>query len=461
MRFVANGYPEDRIVAYDHDGAGLEIEAYAAGLDRGHRRHPRRVRRRAGLPDRPLPRDRRLQPLPQRPGAGRERRQVRRHRRPPLPRTGRRPVPRPDPGAVPRPDARRGRHLEGVLRRAVRVPRRRGARGRRHRPAERPRRDRGPGGQLPRQHRPRGHPRHLGHRPRHRRPHRRRAARQRRARPRRRVRPDRARERRALRVRAEQRLVGDRPPPLPAALRAQQPLRPACSPPSPTARCAPTPTSATTTARSSSPACASGTARATPTSSSSASTAASPSTSSPTSWATARIGLHVHDDVATPGETTLAPLPYFSEQPFQSGIDVYLPASPDADGTITATNLPRGDAGRPQTLNVPNWPSAGTRSASSSPTGRSTAPPDARTRTGPSPSSGRGRSREGAQDTWRRRVITVPASRATPTHAARITTDCTCWSPCASSRIALPGSIVSARAGFVVCRMGSTPRLSR
>ena len=71
------------------------------------------------------------------------------------------------------------------------------------------------------------------------------------------------------------------------------------------------------------------------------------------------IGLHVHDDAATPGETTLAPLPYFSEQPFQSGIDVYLPASPDADGTITATNLPRGDASRPQTLNVPNWPSSG------------------------------------------------------------------------------------------------------
>ncbi len=71
------------------------------------------------------------------------------------------------------------------------------------------------------------------------------------------------------------------------------------------------------------------------------------------------IGLHVHDDVATPGETTLAPLPYFSEQPFQTGIDVFLPASPDADGTITATNLPRGDASRPQTLTAPTWPSSG------------------------------------------------------------------------------------------------------
>lgn len=69
------------------------------------------------------------------------------------------------------------------------------------------------------------------------------------------------------------------------------------------------------------------------------------------------IGLHVHDDASTPGETTLAPLPYFSEQPFQSGIDVALPASPDGGGTITVTNLPRGDATRPQVLNVPDWPS--------------------------------------------------------------------------------------------------------
>ena len=73
----------------------------------------------------------------------------------------------------------------------------------------------------------------------------------------------------------------------------------------------------------------------------------------------AAIGLHVHDDVATPGQSTLAKLPYFGDQPFQSGIDVFLPASPDADGTLTARNLPRGDASRPQTLNVPNWPSAG------------------------------------------------------------------------------------------------------
>jgi len=70
------------------------------------------------------------------------------------------------------------------------------------------------------------------------------------------------------------------------------------------------------------------------------------------------IGLHIHDDAATPRETTLTALPYFSQQPFQSGIDVYLPASPDGSGTITVSNLPRGDATRTQTLNVPNWPSS-------------------------------------------------------------------------------------------------------
>lgn len=69
------------------------------------------------------------------------------------------------------------------------------------------------------------------------------------------------------------------------------------------------------------------------------------------------IGLHIHDDAATPGETTLEPLPYFSAQPFQSGIDVYLPASPTGEGVITVTNLPRGDTARPQAINVPRWPS--------------------------------------------------------------------------------------------------------
>jgi pimeloyl-ACP methyl ester carboxylesterase len=69
------------------------------------------------------------------------------------------------------------------------------------------------------------------------------------------------------------------------------------------------------------------------------------------------IGLYIHDDKATPGMTSLALLPYFSTQPFQSGVDVFLPASDPPTGTITLTNMPRGDKTKPQVLNMPNWPS--------------------------------------------------------------------------------------------------------
>lgn len=73
----------------------------------------------------------------------------------------------------------------------------------------------------------------------------------------------------------------------------------------------------------------------------------------------ATIGIHVHDDAATPGTTTSAPLPFFDGQPFQSGTDVFLPASPDGSGTIRVVNVPRGDTARPQVVNVANWPSDG------------------------------------------------------------------------------------------------------
>lgn len=70
------------------------------------------------------------------------------------------------------------------------------------------------------------------------------------------------------------------------------------------------------------------------------------------------IGLHVHDDAATPGKTTQATLPYFSDAPFQNGIDIYMAASDPPSETITVRNIPRGDRAAPQTLNVPNWASS-------------------------------------------------------------------------------------------------------
>jgi len=72
-----------------------------------------------------------------------------------------------------------------------------------------------------------------------------------------------------------------------------------------------------------------------------------------------RIAIYLHDDAATPGESSLELLPWFPEQAFQTGVDIFMPAS-DADepaGTITLRNLPRGDSDKPQVLHVPNWPS--------------------------------------------------------------------------------------------------------
>jgi pimeloyl-ACP methyl ester carboxylesterase len=70
-----------------------------------------------------------------------------------------------------------------------------------------------------------------------------------------------------------------------------------------------------------------------------------------------RIGIHLHDDKATPMMTTLAPLPWFSTQPFQTGVDLYMPASDPPNGTITFKSIPRGNAAKPQILNTPNWAS--------------------------------------------------------------------------------------------------------
>jgi pimeloyl-ACP methyl ester carboxylesterase len=70
-----------------------------------------------------------------------------------------------------------------------------------------------------------------------------------------------------------------------------------------------------------------------------------------------RIAVYLHDDKATPKMTTLAPLPYFPSQSFQTGLDIYLPASDPPTGTITLTNIQRGETSKPQVLSFPNWSS--------------------------------------------------------------------------------------------------------
>jgi len=70
------------------------------------------------------------------------------------------------------------------------------------------------------------------------------------------------------------------------------------------------------------------------------------------------IAIHLHDAADSLGDSTLSPLPYFSTQPFQTGVDVFMPAADPPDGTITVTNMPRGDTSRPQVLHFPNWASS-------------------------------------------------------------------------------------------------------
>jgi hypothetical protein len=69
------------------------------------------------------------------------------------------------------------------------------------------------------------------------------------------------------------------------------------------------------------------------------------------------IGFYIQDDAATPAETTLKLLPWFPMQAFQTGVDVFIPAADPPDGTITIRSLPRGDESKPQVLNIPNWSS--------------------------------------------------------------------------------------------------------
>ena len=72
------------------------------------------------------------------------------------------------------------------------------------------------------------------------------------------------------------------------------------------------------------------------------------------------IALHVHDDAATPLVSSLALLPFFPTQPFQSGVDVYMPAATPPDGVISVVNAHRGNTGkrRLQVINIPNWASS-------------------------------------------------------------------------------------------------------
>ena len=72
--------------------------------------------------------------------------------------------------------------------------------------------------------------------------------------------------------------------------------------------------------------------------------------------ATLKIGMHVHD-AGSDKVSSLAPIPFFVAQIFQTGVDIWMPATTPPDGWISFVNEPRGDTTLPQVVNVPNWAS--------------------------------------------------------------------------------------------------------
>jgi hypothetical protein len=59
--------------------------------------------------------------------------------------------------------------------------------------------------------------------------------------------------------------------------------------------------------------------------------------------------------------STLNLIPWFYTQAFQTGVDIWMPATDPPDGTITFMNEPGKYPMFPQTINIPNWASEGHR----------------------------------------------------------------------------------------------------
>jgi pimeloyl-ACP methyl ester carboxylesterase len=74
------------------------------------------------------------------------------------------------------------------------------------------------------------------------------------------------------------------------------------------------------------------------------------------------IGVHMFDVNSDRTTDLSAPIPFWFSQGFQTGADLYLPASRWASGTIRLTSRPHDAPDHVQRMNVPNWPSDSHRS---------------------------------------------------------------------------------------------------
>jgi pimeloyl-ACP methyl ester carboxylesterase len=75
------------------------------------------------------------------------------------------------------------------------------------------------------------------------------------------------------------------------------------------------------------------------------------------------IGIHTFDAGIDQTTNVNAPIPFFFSLPFQTGVDVFMPASAPPDGSITLRSVPRDATDREQVINVANWASSTDRMA--------------------------------------------------------------------------------------------------
>ncbi len=54
-----------------------------------------------------------------------------------------------------------------------------------------------------------------------------------------------------------------------------------------------------------------------------------------------------------------APIPFFSQLPFLTGVDIYIPGAEPPSGKVSVVLTPRGGKGKTQVINAPNWASKG------------------------------------------------------------------------------------------------------
>jgi len=73
-----------------------------------------------------------------------------------------------------------------------------------------------------------------------------------------------------------------------------------------------------------------------------------------------KLGIHTHD-LDIDKVSTLLRSDWFYTQAFQTGVDIWMPATEPPDGTITFMNEPGKYPTLPQTINIPNWASEGHR----------------------------------------------------------------------------------------------------